>query len=109
MGWWRGPRAGVALTRPAIDCALEVAPPAPRLAKRVFDRLRDMFQPMMEKPVPQPNDPAETSRGFVDGNHRHRLPSASGSRSEEHTSELQSLMRSSYAVFCLNKKKTQRK
>src|SRR3546814_5710845 len=29
-------------------------------------------------------------------------------RSEEHTSELQSLMRSSYAVFCL-KKKTQRR
>src|SRR3546814_8211190 len=28
-----------------------------------------------------------------------------GSRSEEHTSELQSLMRISYAVFCLNKKK----
>src|SRR3546814_10317952 len=27
------------------------------------------------------------------------------SRSEEHTSELQSLMRSSYAVFCLKKKK----
>src|SRR3546814_1723509 len=26
-------------------------------------------------------------------------------RSEEHTSELQSLMRSSYAVFCLTKKK----
>src|SRR3546814_6727832 len=26
-------------------------------------------------------------------------------RSEEHTSELQSLMRHSYAVFCLNKKK----
>src|SRR3546814_1263314 len=28
-------------------------------------------------------------------------------RSEEHTSELQSLMRLSYAVFCLKKKKTQ--
>src|SRR3546814_1233885 len=28
-------------------------------------------------------------------------------RSEEHTSELQSLMRSSYAVFCLKKKLTQ--
>src|SRR3546814_1173764 len=27
-------------------------------------------------------------------------------RSEEHTSELQSLMRSSYAVFCLKKKQT---
>src|SRR3546814_8970648 len=31
-----------------------------------------------------------------------------GLRSEEHTSELQSLMRSSYAVFCL-KKKTKKK
>src|SRR3546814_6881397 len=28
-------------------------------------------------------------------------------RSEEHTSELQSLMRNSYAVFCLKKKKIQ--
>src|SRR3546814_6875382 len=32
----------------------------------------------------------------------------SGKRSEEHTSELQSLMRISYAVFCLQKKKTQK-
>src|SRR3546814_5045394 len=31
--------------------------------------------------------------------------SSSGTRSEEHTSELQSLMRISYAVFCLKKKK----
>src|SRR3546814_2807765 len=30
-----------------------------------------------------------------------------GGRSEAHTSELQSLMRISYAVFCLKKKKTQ--
>src|SRR3546814_2071921 len=30
-------------------------------------------------------------------------------RSEEHTSELQSLMRISYAVFCLKKKKKQKK
>src|SRR3546814_5252361 len=30
---------------------------------------------------------------------------SSGRRSEEHTSELQSLMRISYAVFCLKKKK----
>src|SRR3546814_2321379 len=33
-----------------------------------------------------------------------RAPAAA--RSEEHTSELQSLMRISYAVFCLKKKKT---
>src|SRR3546814_8375038 len=31
-----------------------------------------------------------------------------GVRSEEHTSELQSLMRISYAVFCLKKKKNQK-
>src|SRR3546814_18412949 len=30
-------------------------------------------------------------------------------RSEEHTSELQSLMRNSYAVFCLKKKKKKKK
>src|SRR3546814_1794665 len=33
------------------------------------------------------------------------LEVASAARSEEHTSELQSLMRISYAVFCLKKKK----
>src|SRR3546814_8357314 len=32
-------------------------------------------------------------------------PGALAMRSEEHTSELQSLMRSSYAVFCLKQKK----
>src|SRR3546814_3162132 len=35
-------------------------------------------------------------------------PTASSGRSEEHTSELQSLMRISYAVFCLKKKKHNR-
>src|SRR3546814_4680356 len=43
------------------------------------------------------------------GAHRHHhavTDDLSTVRSEEHTSELQSLMRSSYAVFCLNKKKT---
>src|SRR3546814_10794163 len=35
--------------------------------------------------------------------------STTGSRSEEHTSELQSLMRNSYAVFCLKKKKQHHK
>src|SRR3546814_6634373 len=33
------------------------------------------------------------------------LPADGAARSEEHTSELQSLMRISYAVFCLKKKK----
>src|SRR3546814_3359647 len=38
-------------------------------------------------------------------NGRAALSGAAWSRSEEHTSELQSLMRISYAVFCLKKKK----
>src|SRR3546814_10888036 len=37
--------------------------------------------------------------------HQQNAGDAQG-RSEEHTSELQSLMRISYAVFCLKKKKT---
>src|SRR3546814_2674118 len=36
-------------------------------------------------------------------------PQAHIGRSEEHTSELQSLMRISYAVFCLKKKKPRKK
>src|SRR3546814_647469 len=37
---------------------------------------------------------------------RHVILAMPSARSEEHTSELQSLMRISYAVFCLKKKKT---
>src|SRR3546814_6150391 len=39
--------------------------------------------------------------------HRRATRRAPRPRSEEHTSELQSLMRISYAVFCLKKKKIQ--
>src|SRR3546814_4236972 len=60
--------------------------------------------PMWLKPmldfVDQDNGPF-SNRGLLD-----RQGSESSGRSEEHTSELQSLMRISYAVFCLKKKKT---
>src|SRR3546814_4693284 len=48
-------------------------------------------------------DDLDRSRSAA-SDHRPRLEAASGQRSEEHTSELQSLMRISYAVFCLKKK-----
>src|SRR3546814_1821451 len=49
-------------------------------------------------------DPHRARGGAGPG--RRRLQGAGGrDRSEEHTSELQSLMRNSYAVFCLKKKK----
>src|SRR3546814_3053776 len=47
-------------------------------------------------------DRAPTACGEITA-HWHRVPARR--RSEEHTSELQSLMRISYAVFCLKKKK----
>src|SRR3546814_5898664 len=44
--------------------------------------------------------------GMTPGLHAAVAPLMTLHRSEEHTSELQSLMRISYAVFCLQKKKT---
>src|SRR3546814_7167662 len=46
---------------------------------------------------------ARIGNGLVDGHDL--LGIGAPARSEEHTSELQSLMRISYAVFCLKKKK----
>src|SRR3546814_7003691 len=67
---------------PRIDLGLD-SPMTQRIASSRFD-------------LPQPLGPTTpVSPG-----------SMRSSRSEEHTSELQSLMRISYAVFCLKKKKT---
>src|SRR3546814_7082266 len=46
-----------------------------------------------------------TGQGYV-GSFARAVEDVRRQRSEEHTSELQSLMRISYAVFCLNKKKS---
>src|SRR3546814_2537441 len=51
-------------------------------------------------------DVEDRHRGRIDDTQPHALTRAEKrGRSEEHTSELQSLMRISYAVFCLKKKK----
>src|SRR3546814_1274740 len=48
--------------------------------------------------------------GFLDSAKQESLEAiGEAMRSEEHTSELQSLMRISYAVFCLKKKKRNKK
>src|SRR3546814_5046614 len=51
-------------------------------------------------PEESPADVERELRDLIKG-------AARNARSEEHTSELQSLMRISYAVFCLKKKKKQ--
>src|SRR3546814_4368948 len=62
-------------------------------------------------PEPRPKSPPPRSRSPAPSSPRsgrvaRRVPPTprSPARSEEHTSELQSLMRISYAVFCLKKK-----
>src|SRR3546814_1752187 len=61
----------------------------------------------LDCPAARPDDPVPPGRadlgpGLWAWHHSRR---AAPARSEEHTSELQSLMRISYAVFCLKKKK----
>src|SRR3546814_7606743 len=58
------------------------------------------------KPHSPEQQPTQRHRVVV-ASSSHLLPRNKGTaRSEEHTSELQSLMRTSYAVFCLKKKHT---
>src|SRR3546814_1693371 len=93
----------------------EPAPPVPRLARKQPEQHAQDQEPGQEQ------DQAEVefdlrahaassaaNRARVATTSSSATPSASSptttSRSEEHTSELQSLMRISYAVFCLKKK-----
>src|SRR3546814_10760068 len=80
----------------------------PALAKALQRQLR-LAQPQEIRPALPP--PLELLPCRLGGRIRcTRLSGGPGgdqeARSEEHTSELQSLMRISYAVFCLKKKKT---
>src|SRR3546814_5525448 len=59
-----------------------------------------------QKAMPRCGAIARDRRAGVFRGRRRAPPCDPRSRSEEHTSELQSLMRISYAVFCLKKKKT---
>src|SRR3546814_18358621 len=67
--------------------------------------------PPVSPPPPSPPDDGD-GEFWLRASHADCRPLAAASlrpsapRSEEHTSELQSLMRISYAVFCLKKKRT---
>src|SRR3546814_5257974 len=69
------------------------APGQPVIMRRIIEHEGDDI--LMPQPV-RPKELRRAVRGGVE-------------RSEEHTSELQSLMRISYAVFCLKKKKENQK
>src|SRR3546814_1539169 len=53
----------------------------------------------------RPSESSPPSAAGASAPYAREFHSGAGPRSEEHTSELQSLMRISYAVFCLKKKK----
>src|SRR3546814_9033653 len=80
----RLPRIGPVVTPILSAASMRESMSAMSVAPRVSERVGDSGQGIPTLPPPV-------------------LP-----RSEEHTSELQSLMRISYAVFCLKKKKKQK-
>src|SRR3546814_19012322 len=67
-----------------------------------IERARRQRGAQLRQPHPNARCDFDRSRGGLQPARR-----AHEQRSEEHTSELQSLMRISYAVFCLNTKKIQ--
>src|SRR3546814_3344956 len=74
-----------------------VRPPLPGRVVRARPRRHGFPSPSLPASMPRARKSQEIVGWMTDGRR--------GTRSEEHTSELQSLMRISYAVFCLKKKK----
>src|SRR3546814_4940356 len=71
--------------------------------KRLAEQLRQWAE--AGQTAPSARIPSPTPIAAPRGDLAQFLAASYPSRSEEHTSELQSLMRISYAVFCLKKKK----
>src|SRR3546814_4774548 len=83
------------------------APPDPLHVHRTIgeQRGRHMYRAGRQQCPPLQQQRHSFGRRRVLSRTRPAEPDAASQRSEEHTSELQSLMRISYAVFCLKKKK----
>src|SRR3546814_3944681 len=100
--------------RNKLSLALDLKKPA---AKEALWRLIDGADAIVHNMRPQkmaalgfgPDAVLARQPGIVYGGLHGYREDGPYARSEEHTSELQSLMRISYAVFCLKKKKTQEK
>src|SRR3546814_16956888 len=108
--------------KPVLFFFLMIRPPPRSTRTDTLFPYTTLFRSARERA--EPTDP-ETDRSGILAEHFERIDRREGARrighegdgaiaedgrqkrSEEHTSELQSLMRISYAVFCLKKKKTQ--
>src|SRR3546814_1410624 len=99
MAWWRRSSSGCFPVTGSPAATPFCSKPRHRAARpntpiRTEDREHDRTDPHLFRPTTLSRGAAGRRRRGI------RRP-----RSEEHTSELQSLMRISYAVFCLKKKK----
>src|SRR3546814_10257629 len=86
--------------RPPRSTRTDTLFPYTTLFRSHGDRREDMVRPSARADDPVPDADVGAILLLRDALDRRLL------RSEEHTSELQSLMRISYAVFCLKKKRT---
>src|SRR3546814_6224929 len=86
--WW-----GARPSEPLCETVSEYVPPCAGVAMTSFSILSRILSPV-----------CAAFSGWAGSSIQGKKVSPVCSRSEEHTSELQSLMRISYAVFCLKKK-----
>src|SRR3546814_10150044 len=85
----------------SIAAAGSLGPPGQPIAAKPAAAWRMCCNALSRSPLSCSADPRFNSSTSV---YWLRAPQRCSERSEEHTSELQSLMRISYAVFCLKKK-----
>src|SRR3546814_2729486 len=94
----------------AADAELDTGPGLAPARRRDLDQFADALDIDADERVGRIDALVDIGRqeasGIVAAHPERGLRQIVGPRSEEHTSELQSLMRISYAVFCLKKKKT---
>src|SRR3546814_3520286 len=100
----RLPRIGPVVTPILSAASMRESMSAMSVAPRVSERVGDSGQGIPTLPPPVLPGSGSTGRGLFRSQPvpSHRLPGDGGDyrRSEEHTSELQSLLRNSYAVSC---------
>src|SRR3546814_3755916 len=97
----RSPSPIVALNRAVAVAELD----GPEVALAAVDRLKDKLSGYHAYHATRADLLRRLGRSHESRAAYDEAIDLAGNRSEEHTSELQSLMRNSYAVFCLKKKK----
>src|SRR3546814_8393955 len=103
------------IRRPPRSTRTDTLLPYTTLFRSIIEPAAVALRPELHRPVEQGRRAAFGAEAKKGSAPDRRLPPLNviavaqfSARSEEHTSELQSLMRISYAVFCLKKKNTQR-